>query len=142
MRCKKHHPATLLKPERPHFRRPPTPVMRNATCKGTDEPHTAMSISSTPAFDRESEEFEPDPSQNGPAPHEDLTIGELLESMRVKGEQRPGEQCFINEKHEHCWFPDSEVDRFIAEYGAEHPSTYRQRHGGDWRDDFFQHVLK
>lgn len=115
--------------------------MRNATCKGTSKPHTTMSTSS-PVFGEETEEFEDDPSANGPAPHEDLTIGELLDSMRANGEQRPGEQCFVNEKHEKCCFPDREVKRFIAEYGAEHPSTYLRVHGVDWQEDFFNRISK
>ena|SRR6478609_2432088 len=90
----------------------------------------------------ETEDFPADPSASGPAPHEDLTIGELLDSMRAVGEQRPGEQCFINENHEKCWFPDDRVDHFMAAYGSEHPSTYRRLLGADWKEHFFHPLPK
>ncbi|MES2920725.1 MAG: hypothetical protein V4819_04230 [Verrucomicrobiota bacterium] len=83
-------------------------------------------------------EDRPDPSAiDGPAPHEDLTIGELLETMRACGEHRTGEHCFVNEKGDARWFDDADVLRFVTEYGSEHPSTYHRLQGVDWQNDFF-----
>ncbi|MEO7100417.1 MAG: hypothetical protein ABI162_13730 [Luteolibacter sp.] len=74
---------------------------------------------------------------DGPAPHEDLTIAEHLETMRLQNENRPGEQCFRNENGEKRWIPDSELERFLHESGAIHPSDYFSMNGRDWREIFF-----
>ena len=77
------------------------------------------------------------PHGDAPAPHEDLTIAEHLEMMRVNGEQRPGEQCFLNERGEKRWVADSEVKRFVRRVGALHPSDYEVANGSDWTLNFF-----
>ena len=73
----------------------------------------------------------------GPAPHEDLTIGEILETMRVPSRDRPGEQCFLTEKGEHHWIPDDQVASFTAASGALHPSDYQVANGISWELRFF-----
>ncbi|MES2920923.1 MAG: hypothetical protein V4819_05230 [Verrucomicrobiota bacterium] len=73
----------------------------------------------------------------GPAAHEDLTIAEQLQIMRVPGEHRPGEQCFRNCHGEHLWVGENEVQRFVAVHGADHSSDYLNSHGADWQEDFF-----
>ena len=74
---------------------------------------------------------------DGPGPHEDLTIGEHIETMLRRSEHRPGQQCFVNEHGEKRWVAESEVTHFIRKYGAEHPSNYALIHGSDWLEDFF-----
>jgi hypothetical protein len=76
-------------------------------------------------------------SGDGPAAHEDLTIAEQLELMRVPGEHRPGEQCLLDSKGEHRWVAESDVMRFIVNHGAEHSSDYLATHGADWEEIFF-----
>lgn len=76
-------------------------------------------------------------SGDGPAAHEDLTIAEQLELMRVPGEHRSGEQCLLGSKGERRWIAESEVKRFIVKHGAEHSSDYLAAHGADWEEIFF-----
>ena len=74
---------------------------------------------------------------DGPHPHEDLTIAEQIETMRLSDEHRPGEQCFLTEHGERRWVSESDVEHFIRTYGALHPSNFLVTQGGDWREDFF-----
>ena len=68
----------------------------------------------------------------GPEAHEDLTIAEHLESMRIDGEHRPGEQCFRGPHGAHCWVEDAVLKSFLAESGAVHPSDFLTSHGTEW----------
>lgn len=77
------------------------------------------------------------PKSEGPAPHEDLTIAEHLETMRQCDEHRPGEKCFVTGNHETLWVDEDQLTRFIREFGAEHPSDYFSQHGTQWQDDLF-----
>lgn len=88
-----------------------------------------MSISARPLGETE--------TGDGPAPHEDLTIAEQLETMRVPDEDRPSEQCFINDQGEKTWLGEDHVSRFIVENGAEFSSDYQLAHGADWTKAFF-----
>jgi hypothetical protein len=81
--------------------------------------------------------FPTDTLHDGPRAHEDLTIKEQLEFMRVTSETRPGVEGFINDEGEACWIAESEVRRFITEHGAEHSSNYLLIHGVNWQEDFF-----
>jgi len=74
---------------------------------------------------------------DGPPAHEDFTIAEQLESIRFPEEDRPGEDCFLNEAGEKRWVGTSEVQRFIRRLGAEHPSNYFVKHGTSWQQDLF-----
>ena len=76
-------------------------------------------------------------SQQGPAAHEDLTIAEQIENMRVTGEHRPGEECFLDSHGEKHWVPTEDIRGFIRSFGAEHPSNYLAKHGISWEADFF-----
>ena len=76
-------------------------------------------------------------SGDGPAPHEDLTIAEQLETMHVVAEHRPDEVCFIDTKGENHWLAESDLKRFITEHGAEHSSTFVSVHGTDWQNQLF-----
>jgi hypothetical protein len=78
-----------------------------------------------------------DSTSDGPAPHEDLTIAEQLETMRVTDESRPGELCFSDTKGRTRWLSENHVNRFINDHGAEFPSNYLLAHGTDWHDIFF-----
>jgi hypothetical protein len=73
-----------------------------------------------------------------PAAHEDLTIAETLETMRVNAEHRPGEHCFLNEDGQERWIHDAEFGDFVGRYGAEHPSNYLAKYGVDWKQIFFK----
>lgn len=73
----------------------------------------------------------------GPSAHEDLTIAEQIESMRVAGEHRPGEECFMDSHGENHWIAVVEIQSFIRKFGAEHPSNYLAEHGASWETDFF-----
>lgn len=77
---------------------------------------------------------------DGPAAHEDLTIGEHLDTLRVTEESRPEAQCYLNPKGENCWFSDAEVESFIARHGADHPAEYFAAHQVDWLITFFNHA--
>ncbi len=74
---------------------------------------------------------------DGPAPHEDLTIAEQLETLRVSGEHRPGEQCFRDPAGVTCWISEHEVKSFLASHGATHSSDYAEAHREDWQHIFF-----
>lgn len=91
-------------------------------------PHTSHTVTDT-----DSRAIPP----QGPSPHEDLTISEHLETMRVRDENRPGEQCFLNEQGEKRWVADSEVTRFLRRVGAEHPAEYLTSQGTTWQQRFF-----
>ena len=78
------------------------------------------------------------PTGAGPQAHEDLTIAEHLESIRIRDEHRPGELCFSAPDGEHRWFPESEVKNFIASHGADHPSGFLTSQGTDWQHTFFR----
>ena len=73
----------------------------------------------------------------GPAAHEDLTIAEQLETMRVADEHRPGELCYLNPEGENCWLEESDVKHFLAKHGAEHSSAFLSAHGADWQNQLF-----
>lgn len=74
---------------------------------------------------------------SGPAAHEDLTIAEHIQTMRVSDEHRPGEECFLNGHGEKSWVAAEEVRRFIRRVGAQHPSDYLATYGERWEKDFF-----
>lgn len=74
---------------------------------------------------------------SGPAAYEDLTIAEHIQSMRVSGEHRPGEECFLDSHGDKHWVAAGEVQHFIRDAGAQHPSDYQAAHGGDWEKTFF-----
>lgn len=65
------------------------------------------------------------------AAHEDLTISELLDSMRTTSENRPGEQCLILGDGRHRWVSNRQVNRFITESGALQPAVYPIKCGID-----------
>ena len=77
------------------------------------------------------------PHGDAPPVQEDMTIADHLEIMRVAGETRPGEQCFLNERGEKRWVAESEVKRFIRRLGALHPSDYQAANGSEWTLNFF-----
>ncbi|MEO5912886.1 MAG: hypothetical protein ABIS50_01550 [Luteolibacter sp.] len=79
----------------------------------------------------------PEAGSNPPSAHEDLTIAEILETMRVNDEHRPGEQCFLGERDQRRWISDTELLEFVKDHGAEHPSNYLEAHGIDWKENFF-----
>lgn len=83
--------------------------------------------------------FPPEPADDGPAAHEDLTIVEHLESMYVAEENRPGEFCFRDGKGRKLWIPETDVNRFVTDCGSEHPANYLTEHGVDWKEAFFRH---
>lgn len=76
-------------------------------------------------------------SPKGPSAHEDLTIAEEIETMRVAGEHRPGEECFLDSHGEKHWVSTAQVQRFVRRFGAEHSSNYLTAHGTSWEADFF-----
>jgi len=84
------------------------------------------------------ENFPTDTLHDGPAAHEDLTIAEQLEIMRITEECAPGVDCFLSPDGKITCFPEDEVRNFIAEHGAEHSSNYLKLHDTDWQEDFFQ----
>jgi hypothetical protein len=73
----------------------------------------------------------------GPSAHEDLTIAEQLETMRVSGEHRVGEECFLSSDGTRRWVASTEVQRFIRRLGAQHSSDYFASHQISWENDFF-----
>lgn len=77
-------------------------------------------------------------SANPPAAHEDLTIGETLETMRVAAEHRPGECLFVGEKGQQRWISTAELGDFTGRFGSIHPTNYLATHGIDWKDNFFR----
>jgi len=79
----------------------------------------------------------PTKSTKGPSAHEDLTIAEHIESMRVAGEHRPGEECFLDSHGNNHWIATAEVGNFIRKFGALHPSNFEAEHGRNWEEDFF-----
>jgi hypothetical protein len=93
----------------------------------------------TPAQPSHSDTDTPSESttDSGPVAHEDLTIAEQLETMRVRDEHRPGEVCFLGEDGRKRWVAESEVARFIRRLGATHPSDYLAAHGTPWQNDLF-----
>ena len=76
-----------------------------------------------------------DPS-NGPAAHEDLTIREILITMRDFSEHRPGEQCYRWDGDGERWITDADLREFISQWGSEHPTNYKAACGRDWKRDF------
>lgn len=74
----------------------------------------------------------------GPPPHEDLTIAEQIESMRVEAADCPGESCFLDTRGKKCWITNGVVERFVRKQGAIHPSDYRAANGVDWQSLFFK----
>lgn len=76
-------------------------------------------------------------ASGGPAAHEDLTIAEQLEIMRIPDEDRPGEPCFLTACGEKRRAGEREVEHFIHRHGAEFSSNYLLIHGSGWEDDLF-----
>jgi hypothetical protein len=76
-------------------------------------------------------------SLGGPSAHGDLTIAEQLETMRVAGEHRPGEECFLDAHSETHWVASGAVHNFMRKFGADHSSNYLTQHGATWEEDFF-----
>ncbi len=74
----------------------------------------------------------------GPEAHEDLTIAEHIQSMRLGSSDCPGESCFINQAGKKCWITDGVVERFIRKSGAMHPSDYQAKNGEEWQSSFFK----
>jgi hypothetical protein len=77
-------------------------------------------------------------SENPPAAHEDLTIAETLETMRVSGDHRPGDECFRDETGAIHWVSKTRLHQFLKDHGAEHPSNYRSANGVPWTDCLFE----
>lgn len=77
-------------------------------------------------------------SSNPPAAHEDLTIAESLETMRVADEHRPGECLFVGSNGRQRWISTAELGDFVGRFGSTHPSNYLATHGIDWEDNFFK----
>ena len=77
-------------------------------------------------------------SANPPAAHEDLTIAELLETMRATDEHRPGEALFVGENGKQRWITLPEFGDFIGRFGSSHPSNYLANQGIDWKENFFK----
>jgi hypothetical protein len=75
---------------------------------------------------------------SGPAPHEDLTIAEQLQTMRLESADCPGESCFLNSRGKKCWIANGVVERFIRRLGALHASDYLAAHGAAWQSNFFR----
>lgn len=76
---------------------------------------------------------------DGPAPHEDLTIAEILQNVHAEaGANHPGKYGYRRDKGKVEWIEQAAAEEFIAKYGAEHPSNYQEQHGQDWEEDFFQ----
>lgn len=82
--------------------------------------------------------FPTDTLHDGPTAHEDLTIAEQLDFMRITEKCGPGVECFLAPDGKTTCFQEDEVQRFIAEHGAEHSSNYLRLHATDWQEDFFQ----
>jgi hypothetical protein len=87
--------------------------------------------------DQESETADDIDPATGPAAHEDLTIAEHIQTMRVSDEHRPGEECFLNSHGEKHWVTADDARRFIRRVGAQHPSDYLATYGESWEKDFF-----
>lgn len=104
---------------------------RNVICKGNRESSPPMRQDTTTKPEAATT------ASQGPAAHEDLTIAEELETMRVQDESRPGEQCFLNENGEKRWVSESEVNRFLRRLGAMHPAVYLATHGFRWEQNLF-----
>ena len=64
----------------------------------------------------------------GPSAHEDLTIAELPEIMRISEKRRADEECFLSSDGTKRWVTRAEVQRFIRRLGKQHPSNYFSRH--------------
>lgn len=73
----------------------------------------------------------------GPAAHEDLTIAEQLEIMRIPDEDRPGQPCFLTASGEKRRAAELQLEHFIHLHGADFSSNYRLLHGSEWEDDLF-----
>ncbi|MES2437987.1 MAG: hypothetical protein V4584_02915 [Verrucomicrobiota bacterium] len=99
-------------------------------------------MSNSTPLGRDSRNLSDITSRSGPEPHEDLTIGEHIETMRVRDEHRPGQWCFLNEHGEKRWIAESEVQRFVRKNGAEHPSNYLSIKGYEWQRVFFNSLAR
>lgn len=76
---------------------------------------------------------------DGPSAHEDLTIAEILENVHAEaGANHPGKNGYRREKGKVEWIEKAAAETFILKHGADHPSDYKEKHGQDWEDDFFQ----
>lgn len=75
---------------------------------------------------------------DGPSAHEDLTIAEILETVRADaGSAHPGQHGYRRDKGKVVWLDQKKADAFLKRHGAEHPGDYQDHHGHDWEDDFF-----
>jgi ElaB/YqjD/DUF883 family membrane-anchored ribosome-binding protein len=76
---------------------------------------------------------------DGPSTQEDMTIAEILEAVHAEaGANHPGKNGYRREKGKVEWIEQSAAKKFLAKHGAQHPSNYREKHGQEWEDDFFQ----
>ncbi|MES2925126.1 MAG: hypothetical protein V4819_26470 [Verrucomicrobiota bacterium] len=66
-------------------------------------------------------------------------MAEILETMRVPAQDRPGEQCFQDGNGLRHWVSDAKAATFIGESGALHPSDYLASTGIAWELRFFSH---
>ncbi len=82
-------------------------------------------------------DFASDSSFTGPAAHEDLTIAEILETMRVPAQDLTGELCFRDGNGMHHWVSHARASSFLAASGALHPSAYLASTGFPWELQFF-----
>jgi hypothetical protein len=77
---------------------------------------------------------------SGPEAHEDLTIAEQIETMRLESADCPGESCFMNSRGKKCWIANGVVERFVRKLGSIHPSDYRAVNGVEWQSLFFRGI--
>lgn len=75
-------------------------------------------------------------SKSGPAPHEDHTIADHVEAMRIQDDWRPGKACFTRDTGERVWLDETHVEEFLRQAGALHPNDYESQFGRDWTLDF------
>lgn len=79
------------------------------------------------------------PRHGQPEATEDLTIAEHLETMRVREEHRPNEECYRLENGGLAWVAESNVRRFLQEHGGDHPGDYQSATGKSWQETLFGH---
>jgi hypothetical protein len=77
------------------------------------------------------------PRHGEPDATEDLNIAEHLESIRVRDENRPGEECYRLENGGKVWVSEANVRSFLHEYGGDHPSDFFAATGKNWEEVLF-----
>jgi hypothetical protein len=77
------------------------------------------------------------PQNEGPAAHEDLTIGEQIALLATVERNGDGLLTFNDTKGAAWDLPEEHVESFLEEHGHLHSSDYREEHGRRWEEDFF-----